>query len=417
VPGPVERVIVTIAAEAVAGVVDECIAKGVKVVHVYTAGFGELDEAGRALERDLLARAGGSGLRIIGPNSIGTYAPSGGLSPTAGAERTAGQVSYVSQSGGLTLDAVRRGCFQGLRFSKAISIGNAIDLDPADFLAHYAEDPDTRVIGAYVESVHDGRRLRAALEAAGPDRPVVILKGGQTDSGQRAAASHTGALAGDFAIWQGLFRQTGVSAVQTIEELLDTLLGFQMLPPMLGPGVALIGPGGGASVTATDAADRQGLEVVPFASQTVRALEALGLPPGTSLVNPLDVPASVLRIEGGAVLGRVLDCAVSDPQVHALVVHLNLVSILALASTELTAGFVQTMVETVIAVGQRTERPVCLVLRSSGEAEHEAVVRIERERSLAAGIPVFAGIEDALRALGHLYRHGQFQRRFAGPHP
>jgi acyl-CoA synthetase (NDP forming) len=411
VPGPIDRVIVAIAAEAVASVIDECVAKGVEVAHIYTAGFGELNEAGRALEADLLARATAGGLRIIGPNTIGTYAPANGLSPTAGAEPEAGGISYVSQSGGLTLDAIRRGCFQGLRFSKAISIGNAIDLDSADFLAYYADDPDTRVIGAYVESVHDGRRLRAALESAtAREKPVVILKGGQTASGQRAAASHTGALAADFAIWQGLFRQTGVSAVQTIEELLDTLLGFQMLPPMVGPGVALIGPGGGASVTATDAADRQGLEVVPFEPATVAKLEGLNLPPGTSLVNPLDVPASVLRIEGGAVLGRVLDCAVTDPRVQALVVHLNLVSILALASVERSAGFVQTMVETVIALKQRTAHPVCLVLRSSGEAEHEAVVRPARARSLAAGIPVFAGIEDALRVLGHLYRHGQFGR-------
>jgi acetate---CoA ligase (ADP-forming) len=387
------------------------VATGVKVVHIYTSGFGEVSTAGRDLERELLVRAAGSELRIIGPNTIGTYAPAVGLSPTSDAERTPGHVSYVSQSGGLTLDAVKRGCFQGLRFKQAISIGNAIDLDPADFLAYYADDPDTQLIGAYIESVRDGRRLRAALEAAGTEKPVVILKGGQTRSGQRAAVSHTGALASDFAIWQGLFRQTGVSAVQTIEELLDTLLGFQMLPPMLGPGVALIGPGGGASVTATDAADRQGLEVAPFAAETVDALHALGLPPGTSLVNPLDVPAGVLRIEGGAVLGRVLDRAVNDTGIHALVVHLNLVSILALASLEVTAGYVQTMVETVVALKQRTEQPVCLVLRSSGEAEHEEVVRRERTRALEAGIPVYGGIEDALRVLGHLHRFTQFQRR------
>ena len=411
VPGEVERVIVTIAADALPGVIDECVAKGVKVAHIYTSGFGEVSAEGRELEGELLARAAGSDLRIIGPNSIGTYAPASGLSPTPGAERAPGHISCVSQSGGLTLDAIRRGCFQGLRFRQAISIGNAIDLDPADFLAYYADDPETHLIGAYVESIHDGRALRAALEAAGRQKPVVILKGGQTASGQRAAASHTGALADDFAIWQGLFRQTGVSAVQTIEELLDTLLGFQLLPPMLGPGVALIGPGGGASVTATDAADRQGLEVAPFARATVDALNALGLPPGTSLVNPLDVPAGVLRIEGGAVLGRVLDRAVNDPGIHALVVHLNLVSILALASTKVTAGYVQTMVETVIRVKQSTERPVCLVLRSSGEEEHEAVVRVERRRALDAGIPVYGGIEDALRALGHLYRYNQFRQR------
>jgi acyl-CoA synthetase (NDP forming) len=411
VPGEIERVIITIAAEAVPGVIDECVAKGVKVAHIYTSGFGEVSAAGRDLEHDLLARAAGSDLRIIGPNTIGTYVPASGLSPTAHPERTPGHISYVSQSGGLTLDAIKRGCFQGLRFKQAISIGNAIDLDPADFLAHYAADPETHLIGAYVESVHDGQQLRAALEAATTQKPVVILKGGQTASGQRAAASHTGALADDFAIWQGLFRQTGVSAVQTIEELLDTLLGFQFLPPMPGPGVALIGPGGGASVTATDAADRQGLTVAPFAAETVAALNALGLPPGTSLVNPLDVPAGVLRIEGGAVLRRVLDRAVGDPGIHALVVHLNLVSILAVTLLEIAAGYVQTMVETVIAVKQRTSLPVCLVLRSSGEEAHEAVVRVERRRALNATIPVYAGIEDALRALGHLYRYGQFRQR------
>ncbi|MFN8636634.1 MAG: acetate--CoA ligase family protein [Chloroflexota bacterium] len=410
VPGPVERAIVTIAAEAVPGAIDECVAKGVKVAHIYTSGYGELDAAGREAERDLLARAALGGVRLVGPNSIGTYAPANGISMIAGASREAGHVSVVSQSGGLTNDMIRRGGYQGIRFSKAISIGNAIDLDVADFLAYYAVDPDSHVLGAYVESIRDGRKLRAALEAALPEKPVVILKGGQTSSGLRAAASHTGALAADFAIWQGLFRQTGVSAVQTIEEMLDTLLGFQLLPPMLGSGVALIGPGGGASVTATDAADRQGLEVAPFAPSTVEALVGLGLPPGTSLVNPLDVPASVLRIEGGAVLGRVLDCAVNDPNVHALVVHLNLVAILALAPIEITGAFVQAMVSAVIALKARTDRPICLVLRSSGEAEQDDVVRAERARALAVGLPVFAGIEDALRVLGHLYRYGQLRR-------
>ncbi len=411
VPGPVERAIVTVAAEAVPGVVDECVRKGVKVVHIYTAGFGELDQAGHALESDLLARTAGSGTRIVGPNCIGTYTPATGLSPIAGTHREAGHVSVVSQSGGLTLDMIRRGGFQGLRFSKAISIGNAIDLDAVDFLAYYADDPDTRVIGAYVESVRDGRRLCAALEAATPHKPVAILKGGQTETGRRAAASHTGALADDYAIWQGLFRQTGVSAVQTVEELIDTLLGFQTLPPMLGPGVALIGTGGGASVVATDAAERRGLDVPAFAPATVAGLEALALPPGTSLVNPLDVPAGVMRGEGGGVLGRVLEHAVVDPNVHALVVHLNLVPILALASLDVTAGFVATMVSAVIALKGRTTRPICLVLRSSGEPEHEEVVRAERRRALDAGIPVYSGIEDALRVLGHVYRYTQFRVR------
>ncbi|MFN8164497.1 MAG: acetate--CoA ligase family protein, partial [Solirubrobacterales bacterium] len=350
VPGPVERAIVTVPSGAILEVIDQCVAKGVRIVHIYTGGFGELNAAGRELERQMLARAAGSGLRIIGPNSIGTYAPRGGLSPIVGANREPGGVAMVSQSGGLTYDTIRRGAYQGLRFSKAISIGNAIDLNPTDFLECYVDDPNTTVVGGYVESVPDGRQLRTVLERAAGRKPVAILKGGQTRSGQRAAASHTGALSSDFAIWNALFRQTGVAAVQTIEELLDTLLAFQMLPPMRGSGVALIGPGGGASVTATDAADRQGLQVVPFAQATVDGLVALNLPPGTSLVNPLDVPAGVLRLGGGAVLGQVLGFAADDPNVSALVVHLNLVPILALAPLEVTAGYVQNMVSSVLAL-------------------------------------------------------------------
>jgi acyl-CoA synthetase (NDP forming) len=408
VPGPVERTIITVAAEQVPEMIDECVAKGVRVAHIYTSGFGEVSEAGRQLEHDIVARAAGSGLRIIGPNSIGTYAPAYGVSPITGAEHESGDVSVVSQSGGLTYDMIRRGCFQGVRYSKAISIGNAIDLDPVDFLTYYAADPETRVIGAYVESVRDGRRLRSAFETAlAARKPVVILKGGQTDMGQRAAASHTGALAGDFAVWRGLFRQTGVSSVQTIEEMLDTLLGFQMLRPLRGPGVALIGPGGGASVTATDAADRQGLVIPTFAPETVDGLRSLRLPPGTSLVNPLDVPANVLRVEEGAVLGKVLDYAANDPNVDGMIVHLNLVPILALASVDVTAGLVRTMVRAITSLRGRTDRPLALVLRSSGEPEHEEVVRVERTQALQAGEPVYAGIEDALRVFGHLYRYGQ----------
>lgn len=409
VPGPVERAIVTVPADSVPEVVSQCVEKGVRVAHIYTSGFGELSGAGREMERDMLARTAGSRLRLLGPNSLGTYAPASGITLVSGSSPEVGDVSVVSQSGGMTYDMVRRGGYQGLRFSKAISIGNSVDLDPTDFVTFYAVDPETRVIGAYIESVHDGRQLRRALEMAVRQRkPVVVLKGGQTSSGQRAAASHTGALASDFAIWRGLFQQFGVSVVQNLDEYLDTLLAFQMLGLPSSPGVALVGPGGGISVTSSDAAERHGLTIPPFAAQTVEALQALKLPPGTSLVNPLDVPAGVLRVEEGAVLGRVLRCAASDPGVGALVVHLNLVSILGLASIDVTAGFVRNMVSAVVALKPNAERQLCLVLRSTGEPEQDEIVRVERQRALAAGLPVYPGIEDALKALGHLYRYRLF---------
>lgn len=414
VPEPVERAIVTVPRDAILDVVDQCVATGVRVMHSYTAGFGEVSREGRELEKRMLARAAGSRLRFLGPNSIGTYVPAGGITLISGASRESGSLSVVSQSGSIMYDMVRRGCHLGLRINKLISIGNSIDLDPADFLEHFAWDPGTRVIGAYIESVHDGRRLRGALEeAARQGKPVIALKGGQTDSGRRAAAGHTGAPASDPAPWHGLFSQCGVSQVRTARELVDTLLAFQMLPPMAGPGVALIGPGGGVNVSSSDMAEGHGLVVPPLAPETLASLVALQLPPGTSLVNPLDLPAGVLRVQEGRVLGQVLACAVADPGVSALVVHLGLISMLGLGPIEVTGEYVRNMVSAVIELKGRTDRPVCLVLRSSGEREQDDLAREERARALEGGVPVYAEVEDALVALGHLYGYHSFVRRRA----
>lgn len=412
-PDPVERAIVTLPKVMVPDIISQCVEKGVRVAHVYTAGFGELDAAGRELEREVLSRAAGSQLRIIGPNCLGTYCPKGGLTLTMGTTQESGHVSTVSQSGGLMVDMVRRGGHQGLRFSKAISIGNSIDLEPPDFLEYYANDPETRVMGAYIESVRDGRRLRRALETAADNgKPVVVLKGGRTSAGLQAAASHTGALASDFAIWHGLFQQLGVTSVETIEEMLDILLGFQLLKVPQGSGVALVGQGGGANVTSSDAADRYGLSVPRFSRETVGRLRALNLPPGTSLLNPLDTPGSMLRMEEGSLLARLLPHAAADPAVDAVVVHLNLSVTLAHASLEITSRFVHNMVTAVASFAPQSGLPVLLVLRSTGELEHEELVQAESKRALDAGIPVYRGVEDALRVLGHMHRYACFRRRW-----
>ena len=410
VPDGVERAIICVPAEAVPGVVDQCVAKGVRVAQIYTAGFGEHSAAGRAVEQDLLARARRGGTRLIGPNCIGTYCPAGGLAPLPGTAREPGPVACVSMSGGLTYDIIRRGRVQGLRFSQAISIGNAIDLDPTDFLEYFAADPGTRMVVMYVETVRDGRRFFELLRRTTPSKPVVILKGGQTERGGAAAASHTGALAGDFAVWSATCRQAGAVQVGTLAELLDVALAFQLLPLPGGPGLALVGPGGGASVTATDAAVRAGLELPPFAPETAAGLRALGLPPGTSLVNPLDAPAGVLRVEQGRVLSRILDLAGQDPNVDTLVVHLNLVPILALNPLEITRGYVANMVDGVLALKARSSRPLALVLRSSGDPEQEQVVWHERDRALAAGIPVYPDLESAIVAVGRLWEYAQRRR-------
>ncbi|MCL4465890.1 MAG: acetate--CoA ligase family protein [Chloroflexi bacterium] len=411
IPGPVDRAIVAVSAAATPKVMMDCAEKGIVAAQIYTAGFGELSEHGAFLERQLVVSAGGR-VRIVGPNCYGTYAPASRITMVPGASPEPGPIGFISQSGGLTLDAVRRGGEMGLRYRKAISIGNSVDLGASDFLWDFAQDDEVKLIGMYLEAARDERRLAESLREIGPRKPVVILKGGQTRTGSRAAASHTGAVASDSLVWRGLFHQTGVSAVESVEEFFDTMLAFQTLPLSAGPRVALIGPGGGASVLASDAAERAGLEVPLFEPVTVQALAALGLPPGTSLVNPLDVPASVLRLEDGRVLGQLLDVVIRDAGLDAMLVHLNTVAVFTEASGDVAANYVENMVTAILEVACVTARPLGLVFRHAGDEEQERVVRLQRKRVLAAGVPVFATLDLGLRALGHMHRYSRFRETY-----
>src|SRR5262252_10078237 len=172
----------------------------VRYAQVISSGFGEVDE-GRALQAELAAAAREGGMRLIGPNCLGMYSHRGGIVFSETWPEAAGHVGAISQSGGIGTDTVRRGITRGIRYSGVVTIGNCADLEPADFVEFYLADAETRVIGMYIESAGDGRRLFELLRAAQGRKPVVILKGGRTRLGTMAAASHTGSLAGDDRAW------------------------------------------------------------------------------------------------------------------------------------------------------------------------------------------------------------------------
>ena len=379
----------------------------VRYAQVIASGFGEVD-AGRDLQDRLAVAARAGGMRLLGPNCLGIYTPRGKVTFTEIGPKETGHVGIVSQSGGLGTDIIRRGMSRGLRFSGLITVGNCADLGPGDLLEFYLADPQTRVIGFYIETAKDGRRLFELLRAAKARKPVVMLKGGRTRQGLAAAASHTGSLAGDDRAWIALSRQTGCVLVDTLDQFIDTLLIFQALTPQRHPTqrVVLFGNGGGASVLATDYFARLGLEVTPFGTSALEALAALKLPPGTSITNPVDCPVSTLQQDDGRVAEKILDIIYAHGKPEALVMHLNLAAFVGRARPEVLDNLVQA------ALRVQTHFPgqahFVLVLRSDGEPQLEARKREFRERAVALGIPVFDEMSNAGHALAALQAHERF---------
>jgi acyl-CoA synthetase (NDP forming) len=391
----------------------------VRFAQIMSSGFGETSE-GEALNARLLDVARRKGVRLIGPNCLGTYSPRGGLSYIRDSPTQAGPVGVAMQSGGLSTDMLRRGVQRGLRYSAVVSMGNCADLGPTDFLEYFLADPHTRVIGFYLESLTEGRRFFEALRSAKAAKPVVILKGGRTRQGQRTASTHTGALGGDDRLWTALSRQTGAILVDTIDELIDTLLTFQCVTPRLerpGDGAFLVGNGGGASVLATDQMARLSMRIRDVSAAGRAALEAMRLPPGTSINNPLDAPSGALRMDDGRISSGLLRAILGAEQPDALVFHINMPQFLTNPSIP------QSVLENLVAgaieahAGDAARTPMLLVLRSDGSAAIDARKREARARAQAAGIPVFDEILPALAALRRFQQFEQFALRKQAPGP
>jgi len=318
----------------------------------------------------------------------------------------------VSQSGGLGVDIIRRGLSRGLKFSGLVTLGNCADVTPADLLEFYIADPHTRVIGLYIEAARDGRRLFDILRHARAVKPVVILKGGRTQQGLAAAASHTGSLAGDDRAWVALARQTGSVLVDTLDKLIDTLLIFQTLAPRpQAPTekVVLFGNGGGTSVLATDYYARLGLDVAPFARPVIDALAALQLPPGTSITNPVDCPVGTLQQDDGRVAESILDIISAQGTPDAVVMHLNLSVFAGRTRPEVLDNLVEAALRVQAKHPGRSH--FVLVLRSDGEPAVEARKRAFRDKAVALRIPVYDEMTNAGHSLSALQSYERFLSR------
>ena len=378
-----------------------------RIAQVISSGFGEVEE-GRELEAALAANARKAGVRVLGPNCLGTYSPRGGLTFPSDAPKEVGTIGIVAQSGGLSTDIIKRGQWRGLRFSGLVTIGNSVDVKPHELLAYYFADPQTKAIGLYIEDVKQGRAFFDLLRSDKATKPVVILKGGRSNQGRMAAASHTGALAGDDKAWDALAHQAPVVLVATVDAFIDTLLALQHFEPRPEKPtrlVTLFGNGGGSSVLGTDAFAAVGLDVSPYDAPTLKLLEDLRLPPGTSVANPIDAPVRTLQEKDGFVAGEILEIVYANAKPDAISMHLNLAAFVGRGSVD--------PINNLFAVIADTQRKwpgvahFALALRTDGSPELDARRRDCRELARAANVPVFEEIAPmaiALANVGHLER-------------
>jgi len=285
----VDLAVVVSPLETVRQVVEECTEKGVKGVVIFTAGFGEKGDEGRRLEQEMVGIARRGDTRIIGPNCMGIYCPSSGLSNFPGVPKESGPVGMISHSGSISNMLTMAAVGQKIRFSKVVSCGNECDLNAVDFLEYLGQDPETRIIIAYLETIKGGRRFCQLAREISKEKPIIVWKGGTTERGARAAASHTGALAGSNQIWRAVFAQTGIISAHSAEEMLDYLQAFYYLALPKGKRVAIVSGPGGPAVATSDACVESGLELGELSDNTKKRIAELIPPVGTSIDNPIDL--------------------------------------------------------------------------------------------------------------------------------
>ena len=397
-PDPVDLAILLIPAPAVSQAIQDCGRRGLKAAIIGSGGFRETGTEGARLEAECLRIARSFEMRLVGPNCIGlldTHLPMDAtfLSPPG---PLPGDVAFISHSGAICAAVIDWARGQSFGLSRLVSLGNQVDVNETDVLSPVAADPFTRVLTLYLEGVSDGRRFVDEASQITRHKPIIALKVGRFASGQRAVASHTGALAGQENAFNAAFRRAGVIRAETSEEMFDWARTLAWCPPPKGRGVAVLTDAGGPGVTASDALEANGMHLAELSQVTRAALQA-ALPPAASLNNPVDMLASASPEDYARCLRILLD----DPAVHAVMVILP-------PPPMFTAGAVA---KAVIPVIHNAEKPVVFALMG------ERLIQEAVEHLRAAHVPEYRFPERAASALAVLAQRAEFLSRPTQPSP
>jgi acetyltransferase len=365
-----DLVVIIIPAKFVPEMMKHCAKVGAKSVIIITAGFKEVGEEGRKLEKQVVQIARQAGIRIIGPNCLGIIAPANKLNASFGGDLpTEGVIGYLSQSGALLAAILDMANAGSIGFSKLVSIGNKADVDELDLIKALGEDKDTKVIAGYLESITDGNAFVNQAERISHDKPILLMKSGGTQAGAQAASSHTGSLAGSETAYECVFERAGIIRCSSIKEQFDYAQAFADQPLPAGPRVAVITNAGGPGIMAADAIERVGLSFAKLADETIETL-ASKLPPAANFNNPVDVLGDALadRYEFA------LDVVLSDPNVDIVLVLLTPQAMTESAATAeaLVAGTKHAKPILACFMGAEKVRDGVMVLRQGKVPQYDA---------------------------------------------
>jgi acetyl coenzyme A synthetase (ADP forming)-like protein len=316
-PEPVDLAVVAVPAAHVDAVVDDCLKRGVRAICVITAGFGETGADGRMREAALVERIRSTGVRMVGPNCMGLLNtdPAVLLNATfSPVWPPQGRVAFASQSGALGLAILDYAQRLHLGLSSFVSVGNKADVSGNDLIQYWAQDTRTDAILLYLESFGNPRTFARLARQVARKKPIIAVKAGRSKAGARAAASHTGALASDDAVVEGLFRQAGVIRTRTLEELFDVAAMVAHQPVPAGRRVAIVTNAGGPGILCADACEAGGLALPALGASTVAALRAF-LPAAASVANPVDMLASAPPEH----FTRAMEIVAADDSVDAII--------------------------------------------------------------------------------------------------
>jgi len=314
-----DLVIIVVPAKVVPGVMRQAGRIGVKQAIIITAGFKEVGEEGRALEKEVVQIARSSGMRFIGPNCLGIMVPGSRLNASFGGELPeVGRIGYISQSGALLAAILDLARANHTGFSVLASIGNKADVDELDMIRALGDHDQTTVIAGYLENITDGDAFVREAERISRAKPILLMKSGGTGAGAKAASSHTGSLAGSETAYEVVFDRAGIVRCDSIKTQFDYAQAFGDQPLPAGPNVAVITNAGGPGIMAADAVERSGLTFAALTEDTMAALSA-NLPPAANVTNPVDVLGDALADRYEMACAAVL----ADPNVHAAIVLLT----------------------------------------------------------------------------------------------
>ncbi|HEX7029072.1 MAG TPA: bifunctional acetate--CoA ligase family protein/GNAT family N-acetyltransferase [Gammaproteobacteria bacterium] len=388
-PAAPDLVIIATPASTVPQLVEEAGRCGARAAVVISAGFGEIGEAGRALQAQVLEAARRWKLRVVGPNCLGLLVPGLGINGSfahIGARK--GGLAFLSQSGAILTSMLDWANTRGVGFSSMLSLGNMIDVDGGDLLDYYAIDPNTRAVLIYAEGIRDARKFMSAARGCARAKPVIVVKSGRHPAGAQAASSHTAALAGSDDVYAAAFRRAGMLRVKKLEELFDAAEVLASFRPPAGRRVAILSNGGGLGVMAADALLDEGAKLAELSDETVDALNEV-LPAAWSKANPIDIIGDAPP-ERYAVA---LDVIGKDRGVDViLVMHCPT----AITSSEAAA-------DAVIEKARSAGKPIIAAWLGGRDAASA------RNRFTEVGIPAYATPEQAIRAFMYLFRYRRNQ--------